>query len=233
MKFELEEYHRGITDEELLADLKRVALALNKPTVTRLDYDERGKYSPATYIRRFSSWFNALKKAGMEKTRTPMNLPEEELFKNLEEIWIKLGRQPRYVEVQKPLSKYSAGTYENRFGTWRKALEKFVSYINTDKTSEENSADNSVEEKTSIDEVSGKTIRHKTKREISDRLRFRILMRDGFACKKCGRSPIKERDVELHVDHITPWSKGGETLPENLETKCSRCNLGKGNAFNQ
>lgn len=30
MKFELEEYHRGITDDELLADLKRVALEFNR-----------------------------------------------------------------------------------------------------------------------------------------------------------------------------------------------------------
>jgi len=44
MKFELEEYHRGISDEELITDLKRVALALNKPTIRRLDYDEKGKY---------------------------------------------------------------------------------------------------------------------------------------------------------------------------------------------
>lgn len=70
------------------------------------------------------------KKLVFKKTRTPMNLPEEELFKNLEEIWIKLGRQPRYAEVQKPLSKYHVGTYENRFGGWRNALEKFVAYIN-------------------------------------------------------------------------------------------------------
>jgi 5-methylcytosine-specific restriction endonuclease McrA len=74
--------------------------------------------------------------------------------------------------------------------------------------------------------------KHKTKREISERLRFRILMRDGFSCKSCGRSPVKELGVELHVDHIIPWSKGGETVPDNLETKCEKCNLGKGNAFN-
>jgi 5-methylcytosine-specific restriction endonuclease McrA len=40
-----------------------------------------------------------------------------------------------------------------------------------------------------------------------------------------------ERGVELHVDHILPWSKDGETVEENLQTKCSKCNLGKGNAF--
>lgn len=54
-------------------------------------------------------------------------------------------------------------------------------------------------------------------------------MRDGFTCKSCGRSPIKERNVELHVDHILPWSQGGETIDSNLETKCKKCNLGKGN----
>ncbi|MDE2391146.1 MAG: HNH endonuclease, partial [Rhodospirillales bacterium] len=52
------------------------------------------------------------------------------------------------------------------------------------------------------------------------------------ACQSCGASPQKERGVELHVDHVLPWSRGGETLEENLRTKCQQCNLGKGNAFN-
>jgi len=66
-----------------------------------------------------------------------MNIPEEELFQNLEEIWMKLGRQPRYAEILKSLSKYHVGTYENRFGTYRKSLEKFVIYINEEETSSE------------------------------------------------------------------------------------------------
>jgi len=129
MKFELEEYHRGITDEELLADLKRIVLELNKTAITRADNDKRGKYHSATYIRRFGSWFNALEKAGLEKTRTPMNLPEKELFQNLEEIWIKLGRQPRYAEVQKPLSKYNVGTslVSRRNCTLRRKTHKSIS----------------------------------------------------------------------------------------------------------
>ena len=74
--------------------------------------------------------------------------------------------------------------------------------------------------------------KRRTRREISDRQRFRILVRDGFRCKSCGKSPFAEPDVELHVDHVLPWSKGGETTDYNLETKCKQCNLGKGNAFN-
>ncbi len=231
MKFELDNFARNVSDDLLIEDLVVVAKKLNKNSITHEEYNREGKYSSSTYLRRFGSWFNALEKAGLQKTRTPANIPEEDLFRNIEDVWIKLGRQPRYQEIKTPLSKYSAGTYENRFGTWRKALEKFVSYIDAEKLEEDTS--DSINDATPIDNISEKTFKHKTKREISERLRFRILMRDGFTCKKCGRSPMKEMGVELHVDHITPWSKGGETLPENLETKCSRCNLGKGNAFNE
>lgn len=219
MKFELEEYHRGITNEELIADLKRIALKLNKTALNRTDNDEHGKYGTTTYIRRFGSWFNALEKAGLEKTRTPMNLPEEELFKNLEEIWIKLGRQPRYAEVQKPLSKYHVGTYENRFGTWRKALEKFVAYINHEESTSSEEAIKNVE----VEPIT----KHKTSRTINWRLRFIVMRRDNFKCKSCGRSPAIDPSIILHVDHVKAWANGGETVLENLQTLCSKCNIGK------
>lgn len=34
---------------------------------------------------------------------------------------------------------------------------------------------------------------------------------------------------EMHVDHIIPVSKGGETIPENIQLSHSFCNLSKGN----
>ena len=70
---------------------------------------------------------------------------------------------------------------------------------------------------------------HKTKREIGLQLRFKVFKRDNFKCCICGASPAKDPDVELHVDHIIPWSKGGETVYENLQTLCSKCNIGKSN----
>ena len=70
----------------------------------------------------------------------------------------------------------------------------------------------------------------KTKRStrvISDKLRYRVLKRDNFKCCACGASPAKDPAVELHIDHVVPWSKGGETSFDNLQTLCSRCNIGK------
>ncbi len=67
-------------------------------------------------------------------------------------------------------------------------------------------------------------------RAISDKLRYTILKRDNFKCCACGASPAKDPSVELHIDHIIPWSKGGETTLENLQTLCSRCNIGKSNS---
>lgn len=64
--------------------------------------------------------------------------------------------------------------------------------------------------------------RERTPRAVPLRLRYTILERDGGKCCLCGS---KER---LHVDHIVPYSKGGETVIENLRTLCADCNIGKG-----
>jgi 5-methylcytosine-specific restriction endonuclease McrA len=67
----------------------------------------------------------------------------------------------------------------------------------------------------------------KTGRTPAPRLRFRVFQRDNFICKICGRSPATHLGLVLHVDHHMAWSKGGETLFENLQTLCMECNIGK------
>ena len=230
MEFKLGTFHRNTPDGELIADIQNVALKLKKTTVTMSEYEKHGTFHPSTLQRRFGSWFNVLKLAKLEASRSRLNISEEELFKNIEEIWVALGRQPKYEEIKKPFSKYSAGTYDKRFGSFGKALQQFVDYINSDVIDNIHQVELPKTAELKNIPVIAK-IKHKTKREISDRLRFKILMRDGFTCRRCGKSPTKELGVELHVDHINPWSKGGETVPDNLETKCQQCNLGKGNAF--
>ncbi|MBI3431783.1 MAG: HNH endonuclease [Hydrogenophilales bacterium] len=230
MKFELEENNRGISDEELLADLRRGASEIGRDTITASEYADVGKVHPSTFQRRFGSWVRALELAGLKPSRSKIGITDDELMENIEAMWVSLGRQPRYSEVKAPASKFSAGTYENRFGSWRNALATFVEWVNSEEPSAREDGESSPP-------LHGQKLNHavpakrRTKREISDRQRFRILVRDGFRCKSCGASPLIQPGVELHVDHVIPWSKGGETVDENLQTKCAQCNLGKGNAF--
>ena len=129
MKFQLESHNRNVPDQDLIDDLKRVAGELGKDKVTIDEYNDRGKYHNSTLNRRFGSWFKALEKAGLKKTKT-LNITNEELFENLVEVWTSLGRQPKYNDLTKDVSKYSSGTYEKRFGGWRKSLEAFVAWVN-------------------------------------------------------------------------------------------------------
>ncbi|MEC5395883.1 homing endonuclease associated repeat-containing protein [Bergeyella sp. RCAD1439] len=218
MKFELDTYNRNTPDQDLLDDLIRVAKEIGKDKVTIDEYNERGKFHSTTLTRRFGNWFKSLEKAGLEKTRN-LNIPDEELFENIETVWLRLGRQPRYQEMTKPLSKFSSGTYEKRYGTWRQALERFVEFIN----SEEIETEKSLMTKAEV------TPKHKTKRDINWRLRFLVMRKDNFKCVACGRNPATDPEIILHVDHILAWDKGGETVYENLQTLCSVCNIGKSN----
>ncbi len=59
---------------------------------------------------------------------------------------------------------------------------------------------------------------------ISVKTRFEVFKRDKFTCQYCGQ---KAPDVILHLDHITPVSKGGDNSLINLVTSCRDCNLGK------
>lgn len=58
--------------------------------------------------------------------------------------------------------------------------------------------------------------------------RFRILSRDGFRCRYCGRNTEQHQTLVLQVDHIVPRSRGGGDEENNLVTACWECNIGKG-----
>ena len=49
------------------------------------------------------------------------------------------------------------------------------------------------------------------------RLRLKIIERDGWRCRKCGRPG------QLHVHHLQPVHLGGSDAPENLVTWCRSC----------
>jgi hypothetical protein len=232
MKFQLEEFHRNISDDALLDDLRQAAqtLALRGASLTFRSYRDVGKFTPGTQATRFGSWNKALVAAGLQ-IGEEKNVTTRDLFDNLMKVWLAIGKQPVFRDMARPPSRYRASLYCERFGTWRNALQHFIDSVT------EHGGDSGIDdERESLAPTSSGTASpqvRRTTRNISERLRFAVLLRDGFSCQSCGASSLSNRGVELHVDHILPWSKGGETESLNLQTKCSRCNLGKGNAFNE
>lgn len=205
-----------VSDDELITDLRRVAQSLNSDTVPQKRYGTLGTFDYSTVIRRFGSWNNALRLAGLSLSNE-VDISDDRLFQNLLVLWQHLGRQPRRSELSSPPSTISQSPYKRRFGSWTASLEAFVNYANG----------NSVE--SPVIQLDAEATRSTTGRDPSLRLRWHVLQRDRFTCCACGASPALTPSVELHVDHIIPWSKGGGTVLENLQTLCAVCNLGKSN----
>lgn len=204
-----------VSDSELIDDLRSVATRLGKRTVGQQEYRDAGKYDDTTVSRRFGSWNDALRAAGLGLSNE-IDISDERLFENILALWQHYGRQPRRAELAQPPSSVSQSPYHRRFGCWSAALSAFVEYAN------DSGAEKPLGNKSSVP-------RKETGRDPSLRLRWRVLQRDRFTCCACGASPALTPGVELHVDHITARSKGGLTVLENLQTLCSRCNLGKSN----
>ena len=227
---------RGISVDDMIKDLQDVSVKLKKKTFTSNEYSQFGKYSKNVFFRKYESWNNALKAAGLIPFDHPLGggeknkVSEFSCLEEIERLWIDLGRQPTTTDIKNGCSKYSLHTFERRFGSWRKALEFFVAYMNGEKEIDSSSQTEMVDSSTGkMNNSVEAAIVHKTKRDIGLRMRFLVMQRDDFKCCLCGRSPATTPGLQLHIDHIKPWSKGGETLMENLQTLCFDCNLGKSN----
>lgn len=61
---------------------------------------------------------------------------------------------------------------------------------------------------------------------IRQEKRLAIYMRDGMACVWCGLGV--EDEVILTLDHLKPYSRGGDHHESNLVTCCHRCNSSRG-----
>ena len=59
------------------------------------------------------------------------------------------------------------------------------------------------------------------RRSITEKLRNKIFSRDGNKCILCGSQD------NLQIDHKIPFSLGGLTTTENLQTLCQECNSKK------
>lgn len=56
-------------------------------------------------------------------------------------------------------------------------------------------------------------------------MRAAVIKRDGLVCYLCRRRIIEEH---VHIDHVIPVVRGGQTAIDNLAVACAPCNLAKG-----
>jgi hypothetical protein len=287
MKYELQTLDE-YSDEAILAELRRVADALNGQRLTWVLFDSLARVHSSTIEKHFGSWGRALDKAEIseviaprlrvlsreevihslrnfaaENTNAPVTLDaiakrlgvdkatisakcgkwgrllsevgiaqaplgrrytEEECFENILTLWTHYGRQPHFDELKHPPSAVGPKAYILRWGGWRAALSAFVKRVN-------DSATPAVERdavETIVDNQENASVEIPAPRSIPLGLRYKVLCRDKFRCVICGASPAKDVTVELHVDHIYPYSLRPQNVEENLRTLCFRCNLGKG-----
>ncbi|MCZ2483313.1 HNH endonuclease [Aquirufa nivalisilvae] len=224
------------TKEMLIQELKKIVQDNNLEILHQADYERYGgKYTIQTFYNHFGSWKNAKVAAGLKIGRA---LPEKhELFDELQRIWEQLGRQPISSEMKK-LGKFSYKSYSLKFGGWTKAIYSFIEYMQDDTQDgiQEDIAETITVEPLIVEELQKSSIlnnenatiiKMKTPRTVSTRLRFKVFMRDNFVCQYCGRTV--QDGAKLEADHIVAYSKGGETILENLRTACWTCNNGKSN----
>lgn len=110
-----------ISHEALLTALQVLGAKLEKtPTVAEMT--EQGEHSPQTYRREFGSWNDALEAAGFESREPPAKLSEAELLAEIRRLAEAFDRRPTAREMDAE-GKHASATYQNRFGSWSKAVE--------------------------------------------------------------------------------------------------------------
>ncbi|HUM08095.1 MAG TPA: HNH endonuclease [Acidocella sp.] len=218
-----------MSDQDILADLRRLAELLGTDQLTNRDInnsENKLRFSSTTLRKRWGSLKGALESAGLKTSALGRRYSDGECYDNLLKVWTHYGRPPMYKEMSHPPSVVGGKAYMSRFGGWNKALSAFVAKVNSETDLLPECRDNDV-----LQPEKPKEIIAEDRRDIALGLRFRVLNRDKFKCVLCGDHPARNPECVLHVDHILPWSRGGKTREDNLRTLCSVCNIGRGNRF--
>ena len=72
-------------------------------------------------------------------------------------------------------------------------------------------------------------VKNRKRKSITPRMKLKVLQRDNYTCKSCGRSPVTHHGLPLEVDHVQTFSHDGADEISNYQALCLECNRGKGN----
>jgi hypothetical protein len=121
MNFELDQYRNRVTNAEYLDDLRKVARLLKKPSLSGREYRDHGHYHSTSIARRFGSWPNALKEAGLS-VEFRQNVSREDALADLRKIASEKGVTTLSCADYLMSGRYSAKPLIRAFGSWNNAL---------------------------------------------------------------------------------------------------------------
>jgi len=226
-----------IPEAKILDELEKAAKHFNYFEFGYREFNEIADVSAGVVKKRFGTWGKGLEVLRKRLQEKGLNLSprphapnrvysDKELFGEMGRIWQKVGQRPSKTEWEMSEPKFSYSNFKKRFGGWTNACLKFIEF----KMGADILADDFVlREKKDQHGSKIEYIKEKS-RDVPLGLRLKVLSRDNFRCIFCGKSPATDFGIKLHIDHVMPFSKGGHSVLDNLQTLCAECNLGKSNS---
>ena len=123
MKFVLEPDNRNCPDSVLLEDIRRVAEAVGRKTLTKKYYDAKGRFHSSIFDRRFGSWNKALEKSGLQVGKR-LDIPKHELVEDLNRVASKLGKASVSAREYRLHGQFSIDAVQRAFGSWKQGLHE-------------------------------------------------------------------------------------------------------------
>lgn len=230
-----------IPRDKIISEMEHVAKKFDCREFTCKEFSSVASIKHQAVLREFGDWAKAMeflrtylanKKLELQPRIKPKRkdyISDREIFDEMEKVWKTLGHRPSKIEWDSENARFNYNTIRRHFDGWTNACLKFIEY----KMGSSVLADDTSSSKNNFSQNSTIKIKEQEeRREMPLKLRLKVLQRDNFRCVLCGKSPATNPGAVLHIDHILPFSKGGQTVAENLRTLCAECNWGKGNDGN-
>jgi len=112
---------KNVPESDLLAELRRLNEDVDGGLIAS-HMRRMGKFSVGTYSRKFGSWNDALREAGVELSNRS-DIPKSELLAELQRLNEELGRTPT-VEDMWEEGRFGSATYHTAFGSWNDAIRE-------------------------------------------------------------------------------------------------------------